>query len=428
MTMDYNKDLQSLIARYNRELMRTYEQRQLPDEPPETAIETAAAESEPGAAPVEKPLTFEETAPEEGILPTDATVPLTFAITWEKESEPADGLEETAVSMIEPADAVMDNTASMEPVAADTLSATDTLSKTMSEEADEESVMAIPSSPSMEPATKDAATMEEFASPPVVTANEKTEVFAVSPSPLTEPVTVKIEAPDPIPVMAAVEMATVEPAEMSMQDPEPVTHKEEQQVFSPAEPVMPVVPMASAIIPEPICTEETCPHYPLEDAGTPSSNSHITAENSSEIGGETTTPQETDEDGRPMDIGYIQVRVTTARTAIPVEGAYVTITSAAGENETVHFVALTDEDGLTPVFPIPAVSGQLSLEPGNPHPYTTYDVMVSAPGYFRVHNKDLPMFGGIHAVQPVELIPLPEGSDGEEPELVYPENGPENLE
>ena len=94
----------------------------------------------------------------------------------------------------------------------------------------------------------------------------------------------------------------------------------------------------------------------------------------------------------------------------------------------MHFVALTDEDGLTPVFPIPAVSGQLSLEPGHPHPYTTYDVFVSAPGYFRVQNTGLPMFGGIHAVQPVELIPLPENSTGEEAELVYPENGPDNLE
>lgn len=425
MTMDYNKDLQSLIARYNRELMRTYEQRQLPDEPPETAIETAA-ESGPETAPVEKPLTFEETAPDEGILPTDETVPLTFAITWEKESEPADGLKETAVSMPEPAEAVMDDTASMEPAAADTLSVTDVFLKTMPEEAGEETVMAIPSSPSMEPATEAAATREEFASPPA--ANERTEALSFSTSPLKESVAVKIEAPDPIPVMAAVEIAATEPAEMSMQDPEPVIHKEEQLVLSPAEPVMPAAPMASTVMSEPICTEETCPHYPLEDTRSPSSDSLSAAENSSEISGETTSPQETDEDGRPMDIGYIQVRVTTARTAIPIVGAYVTITSSAGENETVHFVALTDEDGLTPVFPIPAVSGQLSLEPGNPHPYTTYDVMVSAPGYFRVHNKDLPMFGGIHAVQPVELIPLPEGSDGEEPELVYPENGPENLE
>ena len=130
----------------------------------------------------------------------------------------------------------------------------------------------------------------------------------------------------------------------------------------------------------------------------------------------------------PTDTAYIQVRVTTGRAAFPIEGAHVTITNSTPTGEQAQFIAVTDRDGLTPVFPLPAVSGQLSLSPENKHPYTTYNVEVSAPGYFRVSNTDLPMFGGIHAIQSVDLIPLPEFSEGNESPLVFPEQPPLNLE
>lgn len=129
----------------------------------------------------------------------------------------------------------------------------------------------------------------------------------------------------------------------------------------------------------------------------------------------------------PMEVGYLQVWVTTARDALPVEGAHVTVTSTENGETVARFIGLTDRSGKTVVFPLPAVSRQLSLVPGNnPTPYTTYNIEVFADGYYRVENVGLPLYAGIKAVQPVQMIPLPEFGV-ENDTLVYQENGPTGL-
>lgn len=139
--------------------------------------------------------------------------------------------------------------------------------------------------------------------------------------------------------------------------------------------------------------------------------------------------QMTDEENAdfPMtDTGYIQVRTFTAREAIPIEGALVTITQEDGNGTKLQWALVTDKDGLTPTVAVPTVSSTLSLQPGVEHPYSQYTIQVDMPGYYRVKNIDVPVYGGITALQPVELIPLPEGTIGT-PEVVFPETGPEEL-
>lgn len=127
------------------------------------------------------------------------------------------------------------------------------------------------------------------------------------------------------------------------------------------------------------------------------------------------------------ETAFLQVWVTTAREALPIEAAHVTISRRDNGEQVIEYAGLTDASGKTPVIPLSAASRQLSLTPnGNPAPYTTYTIDVFADGYYRVRNEGLPMYGGVRAVQPVGLIPLPEfGVDDDT--LVFPESGPSAL-
>ncbi len=118
------------------------------------------------------------------------------------------------------------------------------------------------------------------------------------------------------------------------------------------------------------------------------------------------------------DLATLQVRVYAARGAIPIQNAVVTITGNNPDNA-LQYVTLTDANGFSPPVVLPATDRKLTLQPAENIPITTYDVLVVAPGYFRVRNRNIPVYGGTSAVQPVELIPLPEMTDGNEEQTFY---------
>ncbi len=89
----------------------------------------------------------------------------------------------------------------------------------------------------------------------------------------------------------------------------------------------------------------------------------------------------------------------------------VTITGKNPGND-LQYVTITDVNGFSPPVVLPAMDRKLTLRPAENIPVTTYDVLVVAPGYFRVRNRNVPVYGGTSAIQPVELIPLPEMVDG----------------
>lgn len=131
----------------------------------------------------------------------------------------------------------------------------------------------------------------------------------------------------------------------------------------------------------------------------------------------------------PLELGYLQVWVTTASAALPIEGAHVTVSydSSGGERRTAQYIGETDESGRTEVIPLPAVSAQASLsQEGEGTPFTLYNIEVFADGFYRVENLGVPMYGGVRAVQPVRLIPLPEGTSSGE--LTYRDSAPQGLE
>ena len=108
--------------------------------------------------------------------------------------------------------------------------------------------------------------------------------------------------------------------------------------------------------------------------------------------------------------GYMIVRVTTARGAIPLEGATVTISNYAPEFEDgrgdVIAVYTTNSSGLTERFALPAPPRALSMSPGNGKSYETYNISVSKDGYFQQYYINAPVFEGITSIQNADMIPL----------------------
>jgi hypothetical protein len=110
--------------------------------------------------------------------------------------------------------------------------------------------------------------------------------------------------------------------------------------------------------------------------------------------------------------GYMIVRVTTARGAIPLEGAVVTVSDYLGEENADRGNAIvtdkTNASGLTDRFMLPAPPKELSMSPGNGKSYMTYNITVTKDGYYQQNYINAPVFEGITAIQNADMIPLPE--------------------
>ena len=117
-------------------------------------------------------------------------------------------------------------------------------------------------------------------------------------------------------------------------------------------------------------------------------------------------------DEKQWNYGYMIVRVTTARGAIPLEGAIVSVHNydpefKVGRGDVIS-VHKTNSSGLTERFALPAPPRELSQSPGNEKSYESYNLYVSYPGYYKKEYLNVPVFEGITAIQNVDMIPLPD--------------------
>lgn len=110
--------------------------------------------------------------------------------------------------------------------------------------------------------------------------------------------------------------------------------------------------------------------------------------------------------------GYMIVRVTTARGAIPLGQATVTVSNYDPEFESGRGDAIavytTDSSGMTERFALPAPPRELSMSPGNGKSYETYNVSVAKDGYYQQYYINAPVFEGITSIQNADMIPLPD--------------------
>ena len=123
---------------------------------------------------------------------------------------------------------------------------------------------------------------------------------------------------------------------------------------------------------------------------------------------------------QPVGSGRLIFRVATARGAIPLEGAQITVwpnISEPGQDGRGQAVAVlySDRDGKTEALTLPAPPRTDSLEP-SPNgqlPFANYDAAVYLPGYYAPEYTRIPIFDGITSIQTVDLIPLPENGRAE---------------
>ncbi len=111
-------------------------------------------------------------------------------------------------------------------------------------------------------------------------------------------------------------------------------------------------------------------------------------------------------------VGYLIVRVSVSNAAAPVAGATVLVSFDDTNGEKLIKSSVTDVNGETPKIALPTVAESESLEPGVKNPYASYSIRVSADKYFTIDSVNVPIFDKQTAIQPVEMVPLPEGFGG----------------
>jgi hypothetical protein len=109
----------------------------------------------------------------------------------------------------------------------------------------------------------------------------------------------------------------------------------------------------------------------------------------------------------------LQIRVTAANEAIPIPNALVVISRENGTERTVVKTVLTGNSGTTEPLLLPATDPALTLKPETDIPLVTYEIQVSAPGYYRIRSSGIPLYGGVPSVVPLTMIPLPEFKEPE---------------
>ncbi len=115
-----------------------------------------------------------------------------------------------------------------------------------------------------------------------------------------------------------------------------------------------------------------------------------------------TTPQST------TSVGFLIVKVTTARGAIPLENASVSIRGGDRENSGILYSLRTNNDGQTEKISLPTPPPSASAVPGNTVPYSTYNIEVFKEGYTPLSFQNVPVFPAIVSIQPAVMIPEPE--------------------
>ena len=114
--------------------------------------------------------------------------------------------------------------------------------------------------------------------------------------------------------------------------------------------------------------------------------------------------------------GYLILRVTTARGAIPLEGAMVNLRNyrqpPLPKDAEILYSVRTGRDGKTPILPLSAPSREAAQAPSanGQKPFSSYVAEVSMTGYRPQNFIGIPIFDGITALQTVDLIPLPENA------------------
>ena len=119
-----------------------------------------------------------------------------------------------------------------------------------------------------------------------------------------------------------------------------------------------------------------------------------------------------------MGLGYIKIATTTANNSVPVANASYAIKNKNGE---VLYSGLTDANGDSPVYELPAPDTALSQAP-EPRsvPFAVYDVFIRKNNFLSVDKIDVQVFDKITTVVGVNMEPYVAGQDDADQVFVTP--------
>lgn len=102
--------------------------------------------------------------------------------------------------------------------------------------------------------------------------------------------------------------------------------------------------------------------------------------------------------------GYLKLKVSTGRGAVPIYSANITIFKQNDDTRYNIASETTDLNGLTIPIPLPAPDKSQTFNPQNPRPYASYNILVQHPEYKEVLLENIPIFDGITSVQNVNML------------------------
>lgn len=129
-----------------------------------------------------------------------------------------------------------------------------------------------------------------------------------------------------------------------------------------------------------------------------------------------------------QNFGQLQVRVSTSRAKLPVEGATVVVTQGT-EAGTFRLltIQITNSSGYTTPISIPTPPVENSMEPDpEGRIFSTCDVWAEHPDFSMLLAEGVQIFQGTFTIQPMELVPLAEG-EGSLANTEVNEITPQNL-
>ena len=110
-------------------------------------------------------------------------------------------------------------------------------------------------------------------------------------------------------------------------------------------------------------------------------------------------------------VGYLTVKVSTARGAIPLADATVNVRGASPEQSGILRSLRTNRDGQTEriALPTPPRSASASPDVGNSvPPFSVYGIDVFKEGYVPLEFQQVPIFPDVTSIQPAVMVPSPE--------------------
>ena len=102
--------------------------------------------------------------------------------------------------------------------------------------------------------------------------------------------------------------------------------------------------------------------------------------------------------------GTLRIQASTARGALPIAQAQVTVQAAIGGG--VVFEGQTDGDGVLSGIVLNTVSQENSQTPDDPLPASVaYNITVRRTGYTSMSFLQVPIYEGVESIQPVQMQP-----------------------